>query len=168
MLRGVTKEMMHGVEETFGPVTTIYTYDDLDEAVAMANDTDYGLNASIWGTDLEAAEAVGRRIQAGNININDSLAASYASKATPSGGLKNSGVGARHGDAGLLKYTDPITSRCSRSRCSPRRPTSSTRSTSSRRVISLQGDAQAPHPLTSRLAGTAQATWSDRFDSPIQ
>ena len=108
VLRGVTKQMMHGVEETFGPVTTIYTYDDLDDAVAMANDTDYGLNASVWGTDLAAAEAVGRRIQAGNINVNDSLAASYASKATPSGGLKNSGVGARHGDAGLLKYTDPV------------------------------------------------------------
>ena len=108
VLRGVTKQMKHGVEETFGPVTTIYTYRDLDDAVAMANDTSYGLNASVWGTDLAAAEAVGRRIQAGNININDSLAASYASKATPSGGLKNSGVGARHGDAGLLKYTDPV------------------------------------------------------------
>ncbi len=108
VLRGVTKEMKHATEETFGPVTTIYTYRDLDEAVAAANDTAYGLNASVWGTDLAAAEAVGRRIRAGNINVNDSLAASYASKATPSGGLKNSGVGARHGDGGLLKYTDPV------------------------------------------------------------
>jgi succinate-semialdehyde dehydrogenase/glutarate-semialdehyde dehydrogenase len=108
VLRGVTKQMKHGVDETFGPVTTIYPYRDLDDAVAMANDTDYGLNASVWGTDLVAAEAVGRRINAGNININDSLAASYASKATPSGGLKNSGVGARHGDQGLLKYTDSV------------------------------------------------------------
>ena len=108
VLRGVTKEMKHGVEETFGPVTSIYTYSSLDEAVALANDTDYGLNASVWGTDLAAAEAVGRRISAGNINVNDSLAASYASKATPSGGLKNSGVGSRHGDGGLLKYTDPV------------------------------------------------------------
>ena len=108
VLRGTTKEMRHGVEETFGPVTTIHTYADVDEAVALANDTDYGLNASIWGTDLEAAERVGRRIEAGNINVNDGLACSYASKATPSGGLKNSGVGARHGDAGMLKYTDPV------------------------------------------------------------
>jgi aldehyde dehydrogenase (NAD+)/succinate-semialdehyde dehydrogenase/glutarate-semialdehyde dehydrogenase len=108
VLRGVTKDMRHGVDETFGPVTTIHTYDDLDDAVAQANDTDYGLNASVWGTDLEAAEAVGRRIRAGNVNVNDSLAASYASKATPSGGLKNSGVGARHGDIGMLKYTDPV------------------------------------------------------------
>ncbi|GAA1926583.1 succinic semialdehyde dehydrogenase [Nocardioides marmoribigeumensis] len=108
VLRGVTKDMVHGVQETFGPVTSIHTYDDLDHAVELANDTDYGLNASVWGTDLEAAEALGRRIEAGNININDSLAASYASKASPSGGIKQSGVGGRHGDAGMLKYTDPI------------------------------------------------------------
>ncbi len=106
VLSGVTQDMLHAKQETFGPVVTIYTYDTVDEAVTAANDTDYGLNASVWGTDLKAAEAVGRRIQAGGININDALACSYSSKATPSGGLKSSGVGARHGDAGLLKYTD--------------------------------------------------------------
>ena len=47
-----------------------------------------------------------RRIESGNVNVNDSLAAAYASKGTPSGGVKQSGVGARHGDQGLLKYTD--------------------------------------------------------------
>jgi aldehyde dehydrogenase (NAD+)/succinate-semialdehyde dehydrogenase/glutarate-semialdehyde dehydrogenase len=106
VLTGVTEDMLHARQETFGPVVTIYTYNTVDEAVAAANDTDYGLNASVWGTDLKAAEEVGRRIQSGGININDGLACSYASKKTPSGGLKNSGVGARHGDAGLLKYTD--------------------------------------------------------------
>ncbi len=98
--------MLHAREETFGPVVTIHAYDTVDEVVALANDTDYGLNASIWGGDLKAAERIGRRIESGNINVNDPLACSYASKATPSGGFKNSGVGARHGDAGLLKYTD--------------------------------------------------------------
>jgi aldehyde dehydrogenase (NAD+)/succinate-semialdehyde dehydrogenase/glutarate-semialdehyde dehydrogenase len=92
--------------ETFGPVTSIYAYGTVDEAVALANDTDYGLNASVWGTDRKAAEAVGRRIEAGNINVNDGLAASYASKKSTSGGFKASGVGSRHGDAGMLKYTD--------------------------------------------------------------
>ncbi len=106
VLTGVTDEMIHARTETFGPVVTIYTYDTVDEAVEKANDTDYGLNCSVWGTDLKAAEAVGRRIRSGGVNINDGLACSYASKATPSGGLKNSGVGARHGDAGLLKYTE--------------------------------------------------------------
>jgi hypothetical protein len=50
--------------------------------------------------------SVARRIESGNVNINDILATAYASKGTPSGGVKQSGVGSRHGDSGLLKYTD--------------------------------------------------------------
>jgi aldehyde dehydrogenase (NAD+)/succinate-semialdehyde dehydrogenase/glutarate-semialdehyde dehydrogenase len=106
VLTDVTPDMLLAKAETFGPVTSIYGYSTVEEAVALANDTDYGLNASVWGGDRKAAEAVGRRIQAGNINVNDGLAASYASKKSTSGGFKASGVGSRHGDAGLLKYTD--------------------------------------------------------------
>ncbi|GAA1983194.1 succinic semialdehyde dehydrogenase [Catenulispora subtropica] len=106
VLTDVTPDMVLARAETFGPVTAIYSYATVDEAVALANDTEYGLNASVWGSDRRAAEAVGRRIQAGNINVNDGLAASYASKKSTSGGLKASGVGSRHGDAGMLKYTD--------------------------------------------------------------
>ncbi len=106
VLTDITPDMILAKMETFGPVTSIYTYKTVDEAIALANDTDYGLNASVWGSDLKAAEAVGRRIEAGNININDGLAASYASKKSTSGGFKTSGVGSRHGDAGMLKYTD--------------------------------------------------------------
>ena len=106
VLEGVTKEMLAGSCETFGPVVALHRYATVDEAVALANDTDYGLNASVWGTDLDRAAAVGRRIESGNVNINDALAAAYASKGTPSGGVKQSGIGARHGDQGLLKYTD--------------------------------------------------------------
>ena len=106
ILEGVTQDMLAGSCETFGPVVALHRYTSVDQAVALANDTDYGLNASVWGTDLEAAAAVGRRIQSGNVNINDALATAYASKGTPSGGVKQSGVGARHGDQGLLKYTD--------------------------------------------------------------
>ncbi len=106
ILEGVTKDMLAGSCETFGPVVALHRYSSVDEAVALANDTDYGLNASVWGTDLKAAAAVGERIESGNVNINDTLAAAYASKGTPSGGVKKSGVGARHGDQGLLKYTD--------------------------------------------------------------
>jgi len=106
ILEGVTKEMLAGSCETFGPVVALNRYRTVDDAVALANDTDYGLNASVWGTDLAAAEAVARRVQSGNVNVNDILATAYASKGTPSGGVKQSGVGARHGDQGLLKYTD--------------------------------------------------------------
>jgi succinate-semialdehyde dehydrogenase/glutarate-semialdehyde dehydrogenase len=106
ILEGVTKDMLCGVTETFGPVVALYKYGTLDEAVALANDTDYGLNASVWGGDVDAACAVAARIESGNVNINDILATAFATKGTPSGGIKNSGVGARHGDQGLLKYTD--------------------------------------------------------------
>ena len=106
ILEGVTKDMLAGVTETFGPVVALHRYDTVDEAVALANDTDYGLNASVWGGDVDNACAVGRRIESGNVNVNDILATAFASKGTPSGGVKQSGVGARHGDQGLLKYTD--------------------------------------------------------------
>ncbi|CAM3484553.1 succinic semialdehyde dehydrogenase [Nocardioides dubius] len=106
ILEGVTTEMLAGRTETFGPVVALHRYATVDEAVALANDTDYGLNASVWGSDLDNAIKVGRRIESGNVNINDILATAYASKGTPSGGVKQSGVGARHGDQGLLKYTD--------------------------------------------------------------
>ena len=106
ILEGVTADMLAGSCETFGPVVALHRYATVEEAVALANDTDYGLNASVWGKDLSAAQAVAERIEAGNVNVNDSLATAYASKGTPSGGVKQSGVGARHGDQGLLKYTD--------------------------------------------------------------
>jgi succinate-semialdehyde dehydrogenase/glutarate-semialdehyde dehydrogenase len=106
VLEGVTTDMLAGRTETFGPVVGLYRYRTVDEAVALANDTDYGLNASVWSGDIARAEAVAARLESGNVNINDALATAYASKGTPSGGVKSSGVGARHGDQGLLKYTD--------------------------------------------------------------
>jgi succinate-semialdehyde dehydrogenase/glutarate-semialdehyde dehydrogenase len=106
ILEGVTKDMLCGVTETFGPVVALHSYRTVDEAVALANDTEYGLNASVWGGDIATACQVGKRIESGNVNINDILATAFASKGTPSGGVKQSGVGARHGDQGLLKYTD--------------------------------------------------------------
>ncbi len=106
VLEGVTPDMLAGSCETFGPVVALHRYASIDQVVALANDTDYGLNASVWGTDLQAAEQVALRIESGNVNINDTIGTAYASKGTPSGGVKQSGVGARHGDNGLLKYTD--------------------------------------------------------------
>ena len=106
ILEGVTKDMLAGSTETFGPVVGLYRFTTEDEAIALANDTEYGLNASVWSKDVKRGLAVARRIDSGNVNVNDILATAYASKGSPSGGLKQSGVGARHGDQGLLKYTD--------------------------------------------------------------
>jgi aldehyde dehydrogenase (NAD+)/succinate-semialdehyde dehydrogenase/glutarate-semialdehyde dehydrogenase len=106
ILEGVTTDMLAGVTETFGPVVALHRYRTVDEAVELANDTDYGLNASVWGGDIETACQVGMRIHSGNVNVNDILATAFASKGTPSGGVKQSGVGGRHGDQGMLKYTD--------------------------------------------------------------
>jgi aldehyde dehydrogenase (NAD+)/succinate-semialdehyde dehydrogenase/glutarate-semialdehyde dehydrogenase len=106
ILEGVTQHMLAGSMETFGPVVGLYKFGSDEEGIALANDTEYGLNASVWSTDAKRAQSVARRIESGNVNINDILATAYASKGTPSGGLKQSGVGARHGDQGLLKYTD--------------------------------------------------------------
>ncbi|MEV6279994.1 succinic semialdehyde dehydrogenase [Nocardia sp. NPDC051832] len=108
VLTGVTPEMTHARAETFGPVAAVYKFADEQEAIRLANDTDYGLNASVWSGDPARARRIAAQLEAGNININDGFVTTYASKATPSGGVKNSGVGARHGDDGLLKYTDTI------------------------------------------------------------
>ncbi len=106
ILEDVTEDMLAGSCETFGPVVGLHRFSSDEEGIALANDTEYGLNASVWSTDLDRAQSVARRIDSGNVNINDILATAFASKGTPSGGLKKSGVGARHGDQGLLKYTD--------------------------------------------------------------
>lgn len=106
VLDGVTSEMACRDEETFGPVVSIYRVSSDDEAVALANDTEYGLNASVWTTDVRRGRAIARRIKTGTVNINEGYAAAWSSVAAPMGGMKDSGMGRRHGAEGLLKYTE--------------------------------------------------------------
>ncbi|MBF6333909.1 succinic semialdehyde dehydrogenase [Nocardia transvalensis] len=108
VLTDVTPDMVHATLETFGPVVTVYRFSDEQEAIRKANATTYGLNASVWSRNRARAKKIADQLEAGNININDGYVATYSAKATPSGGVKESGVGNRHGDAGLLKYTDTI------------------------------------------------------------
>jgi len=96
-------------EETFGPVVALYTFDDDDEAVRRANDSPYGLNASIWSGDPGRARRLGERLRVGTVNINDGYAAAWGSVDAPMGGFKDSGLGRRHGREGILKYTEAQT-----------------------------------------------------------
>jgi succinate-semialdehyde dehydrogenase/glutarate-semialdehyde dehydrogenase len=108
LLAGVTEDMALCRAETFGPVAAVYRCSSVDEMVARANDSEFGLNASVWTRDVRAGRAIAARIQTGTVNINEAYAATWAS-AAPMGGWKQSGLERRHGRHGILKYTDPQT-----------------------------------------------------------
>lgn len=107
VLEGVTDDMEVARTETFGPVVSLYRVADADEAVRLANDSPYGLNAAVWSRRRGAG--VARRVAAGTVSINEGYAAAWGSTDAPMGGVKESGLGRRHGDEGLLKYTEPQT-----------------------------------------------------------
>ncbi|NNM46595.1 succinic semialdehyde dehydrogenase [Knoellia koreensis] len=106
VLEGVTAAMDLRDDETFGPVVSIYRVHTDDEAIRFANDTDYGLNASVWTRDVARGRRIATAIQAGTVNVNEAYAAAWGSVAAPMGGMKASGVGRRHGSEGILKYTE--------------------------------------------------------------
>jgi succinate-semialdehyde dehydrogenase / glutarate-semialdehyde dehydrogenase len=109
VLSGVTVDMACHDAETFGPVVSVYRYEDVDEVVARANDTPYGLNASVWTTNGARGRAVAAQLHAGTVNVNEAFAAAYGSIDAPMGGMGDSGLGRRHGSEGLLKFTEPQT-----------------------------------------------------------
>jgi succinate-semialdehyde dehydrogenase/glutarate-semialdehyde dehydrogenase len=109
VLTDVRPGMTLYADETFGPVVSLYKVASDDEAVALANDTEYGLNASVWTSDLARGRQLATRIEAGTVNVNDGYAAAWASVDAQMGGWKASGVGRRHGEHGLLKYTESQT-----------------------------------------------------------
>src|SRR6478609_9593135 len=91
-------------EETFGPTLPIMRVKDADEAIRQANDSPYGLGASVFTRDVAKGERLARRIEAGAVCVNDA-AVNYVALELPMGGWKTSGLGVRHGPAGLRKYT---------------------------------------------------------------
>ncbi|MEU0622104.1 succinic semialdehyde dehydrogenase [Streptomyces rubiginosohelvolus] len=109
ILTDVTPDMTLYDHETFGPVVTISTYRDVDEAIDLANATSYGLNASVWSRDGARGRAVAARVHAGTVNVNEAFAAAWGSIDAPMGGMGDSGLGRRHGADGILKYTEPQT-----------------------------------------------------------
>jgi acyl-CoA reductase-like NAD-dependent aldehyde dehydrogenase len=87
-------------EETFGPLLPVVRVNDADEAIALANDSDFGLSASIWSADTAHAARLAQRIEAGSVVINDSVVIAGMAD-VPHGGVKQSGIGRTHGMAGL-------------------------------------------------------------------
>jgi aldehyde dehydrogenase (NAD+) len=89
-------------DEIFGPVLGVIGYRDLDDAVAIANDSVYGLSAQVYGADVAAATAVARRLRTGAVNVNTSLFSAYA----PGGGYKQSGLGRERGPDGIRAFQE--------------------------------------------------------------
>ena len=91
-------------EETFGPTLPVVKVADEAEAIRLANDSDYGLSATVWTADKQRGERIARQLDVGAVNINDAIANLFA-LALPMGGWKHSGVGSRFGAAaGIRKY----------------------------------------------------------------
>ncbi|MFF7236017.1 succinic semialdehyde dehydrogenase [Streptomyces collinus] len=109
ILDGVEESMAVCDEETFGPVVSVYRFGTDDEAVERANATPYGLNASVWTTSARRGLDVASRLRTGTVNVNEGYAPAYGSVQSPMGGMKDSGLGRRHGSEGILKYTEAQT-----------------------------------------------------------
>ncbi|MCX4533204.1 succinic semialdehyde dehydrogenase [Streptomyces sp. NBC_00841] len=109
ILDGVEAPMAVCSQETFGPVVSLYRFSDEDEVIALANATPYGLNSSVWTKDSRRGHQVAARLRTGTVNINEGYAPAYGSVQSPMGGMKDSGLGRRHGSEGILKYTEAQT-----------------------------------------------------------
>ena len=103
VLTNVNHSMRIMREETFGPTLPIMRVDSEEEAVRLANDSDLGLDASVFAKDPDHAERVARRVESGAAVVNDALL-NYFALEIPIGGTKQSGLGARHGKIGIQKY----------------------------------------------------------------
>jgi len=107
VLVDVDHSMLLMQEETFGPLMPIMKVKDEEEAIRLANDCALGLGASVWSRDLKRAERVARRLEAGSVIVNDTIA-QFAVPMLPFGGIKESGYGRVHGREGLMQFTRPF------------------------------------------------------------
>jgi acyl-CoA reductase-like NAD-dependent aldehyde dehydrogenase len=103
ILTGVTPDARIAQDEVFGPVLTVLRYRADDDAVAIANNSQYGLHGAVWGTDVDRAVAVARRVRTGQIAVNGCIPGD-----APFGGFKQSGFGREGGGLrGLHQYMEP-------------------------------------------------------------
>jgi len=105
VVTNITDDMLIAREETFGPIVTVVPFKDEDEAIRMANDSQYGLSASVWSRDTERGTRVARAIHTGNVSINNVLA-TQGHSGLPFGGMKESGFGRYKGAHGLHSFSN--------------------------------------------------------------
>jgi succinate-semialdehyde dehydrogenase/glutarate-semialdehyde dehydrogenase len=106
VITGASNDMLAMREETFGPTLPIATFKTEEEAIRLANDSEFGLTASVWTRDLAKGQRVAKKIEAGSVCINEVLY-THGIGQTPWGGFKNSGRGRTHGREGLMELVQP-------------------------------------------------------------
>lgn len=106
VISGATNDMRPMQEETFGPTLPIATFKTEEEAIALANDSEFGLTASVWTRDYAKGKRVAEKIEAGSVCVNEVLY-THGIGQTPWGGFKNSGRGRTHGREGLMELVQP-------------------------------------------------------------
>jgi acyl-CoA reductase-like NAD-dependent aldehyde dehydrogenase len=107
VIENVNHSMLLMQEETFGPIMPIMKVRDETEAIQLANDSSFGLGASVWGRDIKHAKKVADQVEASSVIINDSIA-QFGVPMLPFGGVKESGFGRTHGQEGLMQFTRPF------------------------------------------------------------
>jgi succinate-semialdehyde dehydrogenase/glutarate-semialdehyde dehydrogenase len=120
VLADVPREAALTHEETFGPVVSVHRVRSDDEAVAAMNDTRFGLNASVWTRSTARGGVLAARVEAGTVNVNDGYVTAWAAVGAPQGGVKDSGVGARHGAESIAAVTRAQTVAVQRTAYGPR------------------------------------------------
>jgi len=105
VLTDVTGDMLVMKEETFGPLLPVLPYDDIEDAVRIANSTNYGLSGAVFTQDMEEGRKIAGRMRTGSVNINDTLI-TFAAPGLPFGGVKDSGIGNYHSEIGLRAFTN--------------------------------------------------------------
>ena len=103
IVRNLADDARLVTEEQFGPLVPLLSYDTIEDVIARANDSDYGLGGTVWGKDLDKAAAVARGIETGTVWINKHLDLRFD---VPFGGVKQSGLGREQGQAGLKEFVD--------------------------------------------------------------
>ncbi|WP_166909152.1 aldehyde dehydrogenase family protein [Mycobacterium sp. DL440] len=104
LIGGLGNDARINREEIFGPVATVLTYRDVDEAISIANDSEYGLHATVWGPPDQAV-AIAHRLDVGQVSINGG---GPKRPDAPNGGWKHSGIGREFGEAGIREFLEPV------------------------------------------------------------